>query len=202
MAAVELEFAINVTTGLLSASYQAMQPFTLPHFIAGSTVNFRVRLVKSNPHGGFGALSVIPLDGLSLKVSIGAADNALTNVDLAVQNDALVGALPLNVAAITGLWTGDKTLTIQKIIEFRVNDSGFYQPIQKQCYLIYSVASAATVPAQAPEEALGKKEAAQAYVPRDGGDVPGQGFIMTNPLGEKFAIYMGNDRELHWELIV
>jgi hypothetical protein len=201
MPAVELEFALNRSTGRLSESYIAMKQYALPTLIAGSTVNFRVRLVKSNPAGGLGALSLIPLDGLSMSVGIAALGDApLTSGTLIVDGDALAGSVPLNVAAITGLFAGS-TQSIRKIIEFRINDGGQYQPIQIEITINNSILTAATVDPAPPEEALSKTEAAQAYVPRDGG-ANGQGYIMTNAAGEKFRVYMGNDRELHWELVV
>jgi hypothetical protein len=144
MPAVELEFALNRSTGRLSESYIAMKQYALPTLIAGSTVNFRVRLVKSNPAGGLGALSLIPLDGLSMSVGIAALGDApLTSGTLIVDGDALAGSVPLNVAAITGLFAGS-TQSIRKIIEFRINDGGQYQPIQIEITINNSILTAAT----------------------------------------------------------
>lgn len=199
MAAVELEFALNVIAGRLSQSYLSMNPFTLPTLIAGSTLNFRIRLVKPNPSGGFGTLSLIPLDGLSLTVGIGVLGTSLTSGTLTVDGNALAGAVPLNVAAITGLFGAVQE--VDKTIEFRVNDGGLYQPVRLGVKIKNSVLASATIDPVAPEEGLSKTEAAQAYVPRDGGN-NGQGFLMKNAAGDLFRIYMGNDKELHWELVV
>jgi hypothetical protein len=200
MPAVELEFALNRSTGRLSESYIAMKQYALPTLIAGSTVNFRVRLVKSNPAGGLGALSLIPLDGLSMSVGIAALGDApLTSGTLIVDGDALAGSVPLNVAAITGLFAGS-TQSIRKIIEFRINDGGQYQPIQIEITINNSILTAATVPPAAPEEALSKTEAAQAYVPRDGG-ANGQGFLMKSPSGFLFSFRCSDDGEFKGERV-
>lgn len=196
MAGVELEFSLDVMAGRLSASRVAMQSYDLPRFVSGSTLNFRITLVKANPAGGFGAFSIIPLDGLSMMVGIGDAGASLTSGALAVDQGALVGSVPLNVVAITGL-----LFPIQKIIEFRVSDGGLYQPCQMPCTLINSILAVATVPAVPPEEALGKNEAAQAYVPRDGG-APGQGYFMKSASGILFSVVVNDDGELHAERVV
>lgn len=191
MAAVELEFALDVSNGRLSGSYLASVPFTLPKLVAGDTVSLRIRLVKPRIDAQPGTYALVPLDGVTMRVAIGTAGAALTNADLVVDGDALVGDLPLNVAPITGL-----TFPAEKVFEFRISFSGgSYKHLQVPVTLIASVLAVTTIPTEPPDEALTKNEARASYVPIDGGE-QGQWFCLKDQTtGIAYRIYV-KDGEL------
>jgi hypothetical protein len=201
MAAVELEFAINRVTGLLSSSYLAFSSYTLPDLVAGDTLSFRIRLVKPNLTGMPGSLALIDPTGLAMKVGIGTAGALLVNFDLAVDGNAFVGDVALTDAAIAALFSGSVTRVTSQKIEFRILEGAGYKRIQKDITLVKEILTTATTATNPNEEALGKNEAKALYVPRDGGEA-GQGWVMKDGNGVRYSIYMGTDEQLHWEKIV
>lgn len=185
MAAFELEFALNVNNGQLSAGYLAYQPFTLPKLTQGDVVSLRLRLVKPNLQGLPGSFAQVLPDGIAVRVAIGTAGAPLTNADLISDGESFAGDLLLNVAAITGL-----AMPATKTFEIRLTGATPKKHLQYPVELQASILGAATVPDPAPDTYPTVAEMKAYAVPRDGGD-QGQGFIMKDEdTGQAYRIFV------------
>lgn len=198
--AVNLRFFLNLNTGTLSKLPTAYVPYTIPLLTAGDTVILQIGVVSDLETGSPGQYARENISGWSCQVAIGVIGaTPHTSATLSVTTDSsgltvFSGTLPMNVAAITGLFTGSETVT--RTFEMQITDSTGVQSYKQSVTLQDElIASSLTDPA-VPDVALGKAEAANLYV-KLGENNAGVGPILVSADGtQKAMLYLDNQGQL------
>jgi hypothetical protein len=199
MAAVEYELYLDIHKKTLSLAETFAFPFQFPDQKSGDGINFKIGLVEQDAVTGRGRTSRLTIAGLTCKATVGTRTaGSLTSVTMTVTNNFFVGLLPLNVAAISSLFSGAPELRSEQKIEFEVNDATSVYSAEFPFVITTEIATTALTDTAAPDTAIGRLEIASLYVPYGAG-VAGETKIRKSASGLLMAQYLGDDGQLHLE---
>lgn len=199
MAAVEYELFLDIHKKTLSLSETVAFPFSFPDQKSGDGLNFNLGLVQQDPATGRGRTSRVTIAGLTCKAAVGTRTaGALTSVTMSVTDNFFVGLLPLNVAAISNLFTSNAELRSEQKIEFEINDGTSVYSAEFPLVITKEIATTALTDTAAPDTAIGRLEIASLYVPYGAG-AAGETKIWKSASGLLMAQYLGDDGQLHLE---
>lgn len=173
MAQAPRTFALDIGRKLLFSNTFSEAGYAFPVFKYGDTERFNITLVKPNPSAGGvfgGALTRISNVGLALKIAIGVFGNTPTvytsaTATLNADGFSFDADVPFNVAAVDALFAA-QTADVPCLCEFELNDGGLYQAMDTAVVIRDQLITTTLVSPAAPDTAIGRSEAAGAFMPK------------------------------------